>query len=196
MRTQFEPEEWDTIGASVLNQLGLARPAAQDVTGEAFSPNTFLTNWAKISPEAKSALFGGKRYAGMREELDKFVDVLSSLKGAQKFANTSNTARAITPYLIIRSLAGGLAGMAVGTEGVATALGAVVLSASGARSAAALLTNQRFLKWLTTPVANPQGLSAHFGRLSGIAAQEPDLAPAIELFLKSFQLSDQQREQQ
>ncbi len=33
------------VSAAVIKRMGLANPGAQNAAGDAFSPNTFLTNW-------------------------------------------------------------------------------------------------------------------------------------------------------
>ena len=185
LRNQFEPEEWDTVAASVLEKIGLARPGAQDATGEVFSVNTFLTNWSKMSAEAKNALFGGKRYAEMREGLDTLVDVASSLKGVEKLANTSNTGRVLITYLTLTGAGTGLAEMGAGQG--AGALSAFLVGGLTSRYSAKLITSPRFINWLTTPVTNPKGIGAHFGRLTAIAAEDPALKEPIEAFLRTFE---------
>tara|TARA_X000001388_G_scaffold53620_1_gene39163 strand:- start:265 stop:2391 length:2127 start_codon:yes stop_codon:yes gene_type:complete len=185
LRNQFEPEEWDTVAASVLEKIGLARPGAQDATGEVFSVNTFFTNWSKMSAEAKNALFGGKRYAEMREGLDTLVDVASSLKGVEKLANTSNTGRVLITYLTLTGAGTGLAEM--GTGQGAGALSAFLVGGLGSRYSAKLITSPKFINWLTTPVTNPNGIGPHFGRLTAIAAEDPALKEPIAAFLRTFE---------
>ncbi len=184
LRNQFEPEEWDTVAASVLEKMGLAKAGAQDATGEVFSVNTFMTNWSKMSPEAKNALFGGKRYAEMREGLDTLVDVASSLKGVEKLANTSNTGRVLITYLTLTGAGTGLAEMGAG-QGTG-AISAFLVGGLGSRGAAKLITSPAFIKWLTTPVTNPNGIGAHFGRLTAIASKDPALKEPIEAFLQAL----------
>jgi hypothetical protein len=186
LRNQFEPEEWDTVAASVLEKIGLARPNAQDATGEVFSVNTFITNWSpdRMSAEAKNALFGGKRYAEMREGLDTLVEVASSLKGVEKLANTSNTTPVLIAYLTLTSAGTGLAQMSAG-QGTG-ALSAVLTAGLLSRFSAKLITSPKFINWLTTPVTNPNGIGAHFGRLTAIASEDPALKEPIEAFLQAL----------
>ncbi len=62
--------------------------------------------------------------------------------------------------------------------GVAGAVGAIVAP----RLAAKLITSPAFVKWLTTPITSSTGISAHIGRLAGIAVAEPELREAIEQY--------------
>ncbi len=60
----------------------------------------------------------------------------------------------------------------------AGAVGAIVVP----RLAAKLVTSTAFVKWLTTPITSSTGISAHLGRLAGIAAAEPELREAIDQY--------------
>ena len=184
MRQQFEPEEWDVIAASFLNNMGLARAGAQDAAGEVFSVNEFVTNWSKISNEAKDALFGGKRYADMRKGLDNLVEISSSLKGVEKFANTSNSGRIMITYMSLQALGGGLISMAAGGEAETGVVLGALSAVLAPRLAAKLITSPKFINWLTTPITNPNAISAHMGRLSAIAAEDPLLREPIQEFVR------------
>ena len=185
LRRHFEPEEWDTVAATVIERLGLARPYAQDATGEAFSVNTFLTNWSKIAPEAKTLLFGGKRYADLASSLDDLTSVIGSLKEMEKLANTSNTGRVINAWMTMQTLISGLIGFTA-TGDVKAAAGAAVTGFLAPRAAAKLLTNPAFVEWLATPVTNPAGISAHLGRLLAIAEAQPGIQEEIQQYLAAM----------
>ncbi len=185
LRNQFEPEEWDTVAASVLERIGRARAGGQDFSGEVFSVKEFVSNWNNMSDEAKNALFGGKRYAEMRQGLDTLLEVGSSLKGVEKLANTSNTGRVVVTYLTFTGMSSGLAEMVTG--GGAGTFTAFLAGGLGSRYAAKLITSPKFINWLTTPVTNPKGIGAHFGRLTAIAAEDPALKEPIAAFLRTFE---------
>lgn len=182
MRRQFAPEEWDTVAATVLQRMGRATPGAQDATGEAFSVNTFLTNWSKLAPESKAALFGGKRYKDLAPALDDLVEVVGSLKGAQKLMNTSNTARAMIGWMSIQAAGGALAALAAGGDGTQSVGAGALAGVIAPRMAAKLITSPKFVRWLTTPVQEVSGIAAHIGRLSAIAAEE-DIQEEVAAFL-------------
>lgn len=187
LRRNFLPEEWDVVAGSVINRLGMARPGAQDAAGEAFSVSTFLTNWNKLSPEAKKALFGGTRYADLRPDLDRLVQVVGSLKEVEKLTNTSNTARAMFTLMTISSL--GAAGGAIigGAEGSGYgAAGTIGLSIVAPRAAAKLITSPRFVKWLTTPPDTVNGIGPKIGRLLAIAEAEPAIREEIGQYIAAL----------
>lgn len=188
LRRNFTPEEWDTVAASVLARMGQARPSAQDAAGDVFSVSTFTTNWNRVAPEAKEALFGGSRYAEIRPHLDKLVEAVSSLKGVERLTNTSNTARNLIAFTTISTLGGAL-GVVAGGD-VESGAGGVVAAVAGRivapRVAAKLITSPAFVKWLTTPITQPNGLTAHLGRLVGIAKAEPEIREEIAQYLDAL----------
>lgn len=188
LRRNFTPEEWDTIASTVLNRMGLATPGAQNAAGDAFSVNTFLTNWSKLAPEAKQALFGGKRYAEIAHDLDRLVDVMGSLKGVEKFANSSNTGRVVVTYMALQALGGALVGAAAG-EGVGGGgTGGGIAGVAGAvlapRVAAKLITNPKFVRWLIEPATDAKSYSAKIGRLTGIMEAAPEIREEVYQFLE------------
>ena len=81
-----------------------------------------MTNWNRISPEAKKVLFGGLRYRDLAPELDNLVRVVSSLKEVEKLTNTSNTASHLIAFTTLQTLGGALTGFAVGGEGAASGI--------------------------------------------------------------------------
>lgn len=190
LRRHFEPAEWDTVSATVLHRIGQARPGAQDATGDAFSVSTFLTNWNKLAPEAKTALFGGNRYAEMAASLDDLVTVVSSLKDVEKLTNTSNTARAMFTLSILGAL-GSSAGAAVGGSAASAGTGALGLigSAMSSRAAAKLITSPKFVQWLASAPATPDDIPAHMARLWTVAEATPAIRDEIGQFLQALRPS-------
>lgn len=185
LRRNFLPEEWDTVSASVLARLGKATPGAQDATGEAFSVSTFLTNWNRLAPEAKTALFGGDRYKALRAGLDDLVAVIGSLKGVEKVANTSNTARSMIAWSTIQTLGGALGGLTIGGDPQSAVIGALGVAVAP-RVAARLIVSPAFVRWLTTPVTRANGLGPHLARLAAIAAEEPLIKDEIDQYLTAL----------
>lgn len=118
------------VTAAFLRRMGMANPSAQDATGEVFSARTFLTNWNKVSTEAKRALFDrhGPQFS---EDMDRIARVAENIdKGSTVFKNpsgTGNRTAAIGYWLALgHSLyqgdwrtAGGLAAVGVATNRLA-----------------------------------------------------------------------------
>ena len=106
----------------------------------------------------------------------------------EKLTNTSNTARNLIAFSAINSFGAALGGLAGGDVqsaggGILTTLFATVVAP---RYAAKLITSPSFIKWLTTPLTNPNGISAHLGRLVAIALAEPELREAIEAYTEAL----------
>ncbi len=153
------------------------------MAGDAFSVSTFLTNWNRITPEAKKVLFGGKRYEDLAPALDDLVNAVSSLKGIEKLTNTSNTARNMIAFMTLQSLIGGGTGIALG--GGAPGAGAVALLVAP-NPLARLITSPAFVRWLITPVTKANGILPHLTRLVAIAEAEPELREAIQQYVAAL----------
>lgn len=157
------------ITATVLRRMGLATPGKQNALGDQFSTETFLTNWNKLSPEAKSTLFN--RYSpGFRKDMDAVAKVSANLReGSEVFRNPSGTAQAGIQYTTA-----GAFGMAVLT-GNYTAAGLIAAGAAGANRVAALMTNPQFVKWLARSSEMPAGaIPAQISNLARMAKEEGD----------------------
>ncbi|WP_321404481.1 hypothetical protein [Maridesulfovibrio sp.] len=184
LRRNFQPEEWDTVAGTVLGRLGRATPGKQDVAGEAFSVNSFLTNWNRLAPESKAALFQGSRYNNLPNELDKLVRVVASQKDVAAMANNSRTGQAIgtmATYMMP------LTGFASGGVGGAISGAAVSLSPyAGAK----LITNPGFVKWLTDGAklaqVVPGSMKSQLLKLPVIAKLNPEIENEINQYLNSL----------
>jgi len=185
LKTLFKPEEWDTVSASVLNKLGKASAGQQDATGELFSINTFLTNWNKMSPEAKEVLFNTKGNKETYQALNKLTGLMSKLKEVGRSQNTSNTAGAINTMVMLQGLGGAATGLYAGDGDISSIAGYGIGAVLAPKYAAKLLTNPKFIEWLATPVE--QGISsipAHIARLTALANEDELLREPIEEYLK------------
>ena len=156
-------QEAGNVRATVVDRLGKATPGAQDAAGEVFSPATFLTNWNKMTPQAKASLFSDK---AMRANLDDIAKLAEGMKTSQSMANHSNTA------LAIGSNVG--AGVAVGSMSpLAVALGAGAQYLTGR-----LMASPKFARLLArTAKMEPRQAQRTFTEQLGIlATREPALA--------------------
>ena len=146
--------ERKAVASTVLRRMGLANPSNQDDLGEAFSTETFLTNWNKLSGDAKNVLFD--RLGGdYRKSLDEVAKVASNLReGSKVFANPSGTQPAVSGQI---ALGGALLAPFMGSPEVAVGIAATALSANGA---ARLMSNPDFVKWLARATKAPTGTIA------------------------------------
>lgn len=93
-RRSVDKDTWNEFASGVIAKLG-HNPAAgggPDRLGSGvFSPDKFVTNWNKLTPQGKAVLF---RSTGNREHaraLDDIATVSTRIKQLQQFANPSGT---------------------------------------------------------------------------------------------------------
>ncbi|MGB0854618.1 MAG: hypothetical protein ACPGSI_15090, partial [Pikeienuella sp.] len=130
MKASLPKAEWDTVAASIVDRLGRVSAGQRGADGDGFSPSAFLTNWNKMSPEAKSILLP----ADVRNEMTKLARVAEGSKRANAERNFSNTGQINAALL------------AAGGGAVDFGLTASVLS--GAFISSKALTNRRMLRAL------------------------------------------------
>lgn len=83
------PEESAQVRGIIIDRLGRANPGAQNAAGDVFSPATFLTNWNKMTPQAKASLFSNTK---QRNDLNDLAVIAEGMKGTRSMENFSNTA--------------------------------------------------------------------------------------------------------
>ena len=90
VRRSLSDEDWGDVAATIIDDFGRPLPGQQNVArGQTFSVSTFVTNYEKLSKNAKTALFGWK--PGLQESLETLARVASSSKEVERLANMSNT---------------------------------------------------------------------------------------------------------
>lgn len=194
IRRNLQPEEWDVVAGSMLRRMGLARPAGQadtaiDEVGQVFSPQTFMTRWNQLSPEARQGLFGGTRYGELIPELNSLSRAANALAQSEKLGNPSGTARA---FLVGGTLS--LAGERIisGQPGQAAAIvgGSLLLPNVAAR----LMTNRGFIRWLTGTMRDVAGgspsMAGRIGRLVAIAEANPEIREEVNQYINAIRLAE------
>lgn len=174
----LKPEEADAVRGMFLRQLGKATGSNQNAAGDQFSSETFLTNWSgKISPEAKTALFGRGQ---MRSDLDAIAKTAYDIRAANKaMGNPSGTAQNVAPYMVGSAVAGAAGS---GQYGLAALIATQPLIAnSGAR----LMTNQAFVRWLANEIKTPQGAYTQ-GSLQGLLDVMKDQPQSVQDDVKGY----------
>jgi hypothetical protein len=186
LRRNLQPGEWNALASTVLDRMGM--PTAGANAGESFSVNTFLTNWNKLHQNgegARNVLFSGPGTGELATEMDRFVRVAQRLRDAERMRNYSGTAR--VGMLGAGTLAAGQDVAQGDWQGLATtaALGIVA-----PRYAAQLMTDPRFIRWLTsaTPqiASRPQVADRALARLVAVGEANPELRDAIEAYRTTF----------
>jgi hypothetical protein len=131
------------LAAAVLKRMGQATAGNQNAAGDAFSAETFLTNINKLSPEARTTLFGRLGLPEVPEKLNKLAQMAGNMReGSKVFANPSGTQQALS----LQAAGGGsLGALLLGHPGVAAAAGGTM---AGSNLLAKKMTNPEFVKWL------------------------------------------------
>jgi hypothetical protein len=143
------PESRRVVAATMMRRLGIATPGKQNELGEVFSGETFLTNWNRISPEAKRVLFAPLSDQH-RADLDKIAKVASNLReGSKVFSNPSGTGQ------VVAATSGLTAFGVLLASGQFHGAAAVAGGAGLANAQSRLMTNPRFVKWLAESTKAP-----------------------------------------
>lgn len=191
-------EAKDSYAATAFDQLGRAKPNAQNAADDAWSFDTFGTSWAKLSPEARKLVFSGR---GADREVDDIVRYTERLKQLGRSRNFSNTAETYAKSGFVASVASALVGTTAATGSVAAGLGAgaavssvyPVLNVAGR----AFLKTPAMRQWLRSALhASVKGATGNAGsekqlqtlirRLPSIAARNPQVAGEIGAFERSL----------
>jgi hypothetical protein len=173
------PEEArNSLTASFIRErLGKAVAARQDATGQAFSADTFLTNYSKLSREAKQALFGhsGPDFV---KDMDGLAQVTATLReSSKKFANASGTGAVVNNYNAIMALIGHAA-----TGNMAGAGKFMVGGVAAPYAASKILTNKNFVSflarsskdYLTNPRATRASVASIADQMAKVGKQKKD----------------------
>lgn len=174
-------EDRGNIRATIIDRLGRAKAGAQDAGGEVFSPAEFLTNWNKMSNEAKYALFG--RDKKLAQSLDDIATLAASTKQAQRFVNQSQTAGALQVGNLYNVMAGaGILGGAgaAGAGNFGVALSSVVLPLVITRLSANALTSQRLVRYLANAPKSVKNADQFRAGLLDIASKTPAISAELE----------------
>ena len=114
------------FAGTIIERLGKATPGQQDATGGKWSPETFLTNWNRMKPDARSELLSGIPNAAEVESLvDSVARASSMMRDSSKmWANPSGTAANATARGVLGAVAAGGAGSLAGLMNPAVPLAA------------------------------------------------------------------------
>ena len=163
------------LAATVLRRMGRANPSAQDDLGEVFSPETFLTNWNQMAPEARKAVFDrfGPRHTA---DLDAIARVATNMRqGAQVFRNPPGTAAGVAQGATGASF---LLSILLGQPETAAAIAGGVATAN---LFARTLTSEVAVRWLARQTKLPVSALAVQVKLLEAEAEKTGDEQAAEL---------------
>ncbi|MGJ4804444.1 hypothetical protein [Luteimonas sp. SDU82] len=164
------------LTASFIRRMGRASSSQQNAAGDAFSMETFLTNWDKVSPEARRALFD-RHGATFSHNMDRIARMAERVReGSRVFRNTSGTTRQAA------LMQTGGTGLLSAQQAIMGNVGAAVLtiaasagSAIAANRMARLLTNPKAVAWLASNTTKPVGeLLGQLQMLRQVAERDGD----------------------
>lgn len=187
----LQPDERKLVAQTVINNLGKAAPSAQRPTtsivetlgaepaNEIFNPQTFLTNWNKLTPTTRTILVPD---TATRQSLDKFSEQLfKASEGSRVIFNTSGTAGS---GALAAQVIAFISGVATGNVALA---GKVALGTGGTIWAAKKITDPKFVKWLSQANQIPRGaLLGHIARLGSADFGSPEENAMRDQFVKEL----------
>jgi hypothetical protein len=175
----LDPDRQNLVRATVLDQMGRAIPSEQTAGGTEFNASTFLTRWAKLSPQAKSALFGASGTPGtLRAGLDSLTDTLTTLRKGGALRNPSGTGPLLGHVIGAGNMISDvLIGLWTGHPIAVAGFGAPLVNMAVARA----LTNPRLVNWLATATRLPaSALPVAIGQLSRMGPKGAQLASVLQ----------------
>ena len=171
IKKSLTPAQYNVFLSNVVERMGRLQPG-QALSGDTieaagkFSSETFLTNYNRLSPAAKEALFSGKGWTkGLRKDFDDILQITNAIRqSGRTFKNPSGTAdRVVGQGIILGGGASAFTGNPVFLVGVLAAIG-------GANVTSRLFTNPSFIKWLAegtkiSATKGVDGIITHLGKL-------------------------------
>ena len=156
------------FAGAFLNKMGRAVSSGQNLEGNVFSTETFLTNWDKLGTEPKNLLFGkfGDSFKNDMNKIAKATDIMR--RGSQQYRNPSGTAQ--------KYVAAGTVGSVV-TLALSSPIALIPMakSAIGLNLAARAMTNPKFVRALAKRYDAPtSALPAFISTLATQADKEDD----------------------
>lgn len=165
------------VSSAFIRRMGRAVGSQQTDENDVFSMNTFLTNYANTSPEARKVLFGsyGPEFERNMETIAKATSRIR--EGSKVFANPSGTSsRDALIGQVATTGAGVGTALAMGNAGGAfLALASSLTGSALANGAARMMTSPKYVNWLARTSEKPVGeLAAQLQVLRGIAERSQD----------------------
>jgi hypothetical protein len=169
LKRSLSNDDWNTVSATILSRMGNPKPSSPDALADgAFNVESFVTNYARMSPEGRRAIFGalgggGAQAERLASELDNLARVASYQKQIEAMANRSHS------------------GMSVQNVTVSPFNPVAWPILVGATITGDAMTNPAFVRWLASApraAGEPGGMTAHLQQLAVLASRDPAIAKA------------------
>ncbi len=170
LRRSLPTQEWKDFVGTFVDRMGRANPGMQSAEGDAWSAQKFLTDWNKISPQAKNALFGSVDTPQLRNNLDTIAKASELVtKSGKMYANPSGTAPLLANATTAASTATALL---LGHPMVA---GATAATVGGNYLTQRMMMNPKVVDWIAKgTTVPPDRLPAFTSRLMAIGEKAND----------------------
>lgn len=157
------------FAGTIIERLGKATPGRQDETGGKWSPETFLTNWNTMKPQARAELFSGfPQSAQVAQDVAAVAKATAMMRENSKmWANPSGTAANSFARGTIGAILGGGAGAAAGLLNPMIPLGAMAGVTGTNLLARGLLSPKIRDSMASNSYIDPQMLNAQVNSLIG-----------------------------
>jgi len=167
MMALLDPEDKEIVRRSVLQRMSTKNVnEAEDIAGD-FSPQAFVTQWKKLSPQAKNVLFGTKEKQ-FRNDIEKIVEFSDIFVGTGAEINRSNTGVGnAAAYLAPFFFSGGN----FSSEGALAAINAFTTGAITQFGFAKAITSPRFVRALVSATEENTSVPVTIGSFIGLAAE-------------------------
>lgn len=163
LRGAVDPATRQKLVATIIDDMGMAKPGQQGVDGDVWSPRTFLTNYAKLNQngggkELFKRIPGGESHAKNLSKIAKTAEMLGD--ASKVWANPSGTAAALSARGTLYTLTAGAFLKPLLAAGTAAGL------VGSHQVSQRLLLNPKFTHWLAqSPDVPPAKARAYAQRL-------------------------------
>lgn len=169
----------DDVRATLIGELGRSRDGAQNAAGDAFSFDTFLTNWNAIRG-SRERIFSRETYRA----LNQLAEVADRAKAAGRERNVSNTGTVTARDALLAPVVSGVtAGAATGnvTAGVGTAVGVTLVRGVAQYLRASALAKPVLVRRIANTPEDAKGALRYWtsGWVDKLAAKEPTIAAEV-----------------
>ena len=192
-------EEQKIVTSAYLRRMGRAKSGniASDDFAENFSTETYLTNYERLSPRAKRALFFNPEYGKQFESnMQAIINVARDVrKGGKYLSNPSGTGGIVSTTVSLTQGGSALGGLMFavfaggGLAPVAVGTGGAVLPPMLSNLTAKTMTDPAFVRWLASGSKlpnTPKATSAWLNQLNAIKDKSPELYEANKMLQEQY----------
>lgn len=172
------------LRATVIANLGKAKPNAQDETNSVFSSETFLTNWNKVTMRGRKFLTN--RDPELGKSLNELATLAARVRESNALANKSHTGRAVRVGEFLSSAAASVGAAAQGAGSFSAIAGPALIAGIEGLTGAALSSPKMVKLLVRAGSLRTPGAAENWARqMASLAARSPELRDDIEHVMKA-----------